>query len=152
MLPEFHTAGARRGRAVFNRSAHTAGPGSGQRVAGTKIIPKVRKNLKNESKIPSKWRPEGSKNAFLEAWGALGLIFGGLGGPKSKNSMWIMTLGQFSAPFGGNFGDFFGPKSMQESTSFSDVPKVALGTEKVAILTLGGSKNHQFELMFRGVS
>jgi len=41
-------------------------------------------------------------------------------------------------------GYFFGKKSMKKSSSFPDVPKVAPGAEKVAILTLGDPKNHPF--------
>ena len=86
-------------------------------------------------------------------FGALGLIFEALvslrglgahfGGPKIDlldgwRDFWVHL-----PPFGSNFGDFFGERSMQKSASFSDVEKVALGTEKVAILSLGDPENDE---------
>ena len=56
-------------------------------------------------------------------------------------------FGQFWAVLGGlwtHLVHFWGGNSIQKSTSLSDVPKVAVGTEKVAILTLGGPRNHPF--------
>ena len=69
----------------------------------------------------------------------------GSGGPwgakKSIYSLVAVIFGDFWGTFWAHFGDFLGPKSMPKSMSFSDVEKVALGTEQIDFLSLGGPEN-----------